>query len=139
MKKTSTQAFELTYDGKFLTVELTEDSTEITRDNIIECFDAVIKISEGKKYLLLSLPQKNSSISIPAQREALSKEKFQYVIAHAIVIHSSAQRIIVSFMLKFYNMPRPWVIVSSKEKAIEWLNQEWDKYHEVVESTKLHS
>lgn len=138
MKKTSTQAFEIFYDGKFLIVETREDNVEIQKEDVIESFHASVNIAEGKKYLLLSLPKKHSTISIPAQREAFTKEKFKYVIAHAIVIQSYAQRIIVNFMLKFYFMPRPWLIVSNKEKAIEWLNEEWEKYMASTESPILY-
>jgi hypothetical protein len=35
-------------------------------------------------------------------------------------------------------MPRPWLIVSNKEKAIEWLNKEWEKYMASTESPILY-
>ena len=124
MKEAFTETLHLTFDGKFLTCTLIGD-VKIDIHHVEADYEASKKITEGKKFLSLVLASRNTSITPQAQKTSMQKEKFTHVIAQAIVIHSLAQRILGNFMIKFIKYPCPATLFTSKEKAINWLNEKW--------------
>ena len=126
MKDISTDTLHFTFDGKLLITELIRD-VEIDVPQAEEGYVASQKITEGKKYLSLVLVSQNTSITSKAQKSSMKKENYTHVVAQAIVIRSLTQRLIGNFMIKFIKYPCPVQLFTSKDKAVKWLNNEWEK------------
>lgn len=126
MKETFTETLHLTFDGKMLTCTMIGD-VEINVHHVRADYEASQEITDGKKFLCLVLTAPHSSITFKAQKESMKKEKHKNMLAQAIVTHSIAQRILGNFMIKFIKYSCPCRLFSSKEQAILWLNQEWNK------------
>ena len=126
LKESFTETLHLTFDEKILTCILIGD-VEIDVHHVEADFEAAKKLTEGKKYLSLVLASKHTSITPAAQKRSMAKEKYEHVVAQAIVVKSLAQRILGNFMIKFIKYPMPCELFTSKEKAVQWLNKEWDK------------
>ena len=126
MKEATTETLHLAFDGKLLTCTLIGD-VEIDVHHVEADYEATKKLTEEKKYIVLVLTSQHTSITSDAQKKSMTKEKYANVVAQAIVVHSLAQRILGNFMIKFIKYPCPCVLFSSKEKALEWLNEEWNK------------
>ena len=124
MKEAFTETLRLTFDGKFLTCELLGDVVINVEHAEID-YEASKKITEGKKFLSLVLASKHTSITREAQKSSMKKEKYEKVIAQAIVIRSLAQRILGNFMILFIRYPCPAQLFNSKEQAVKWLNLQW--------------
>ena len=126
MKVAFTKTLKLSFDGKTLISEVTKD-IEMDVPHVIENQKAAMTLTDGKKFISLILLIPDLSITFEAQKQSIKKENYKNTIAQAIVIHSLAQRILGNFMIKFLKFPCPCVLFSTKEKAIAWLNEEWDK------------
>ena len=126
MKEATTETLHLSFDGKLLTCTLIGD-VEIDVHHVEADYEASKKLTEDKKYIVLVLASQHTSITSEAQKKSMTKEKYKNVVAQAIVVHSLAQRILGNFMIKFIKYSMPCQLFSSKEKAIDWLNEEWDK------------
>ena len=124
MKEAFTETLRVTFDGKFLTCELLGDVVINVEHAEID-YEASKKITEGKKFLSLVLASKHTSITREAQKSSMKKEKYEKVIAQAIVIRSLAQRILGNFMILFIRYPCPAQLFNSKEQAVKWLNLQW--------------
>ena len=126
MKESFTETLHLTFDGKMLISKLIGD-VEIDVHHVAKDYQASREITEGKKFISLVLTSPDTSITSQAQKESMTKDKYRNVIAQAIVIHSLAQRILGNFMIQFIKFPCPCKLFPTKEKAVTWLNNEWNK------------
>lgn len=126
MKISFTKTLKLSFDGKTLISEVTKD-IEMDVPHVIENQQAAMALTDGKKFISLVLLTPDISITFEAQKQSLTKENYKNTIAQAIVIHSLAQRILGNFMIKFIKFPCPCVLFSTKEKAVAWLEEQWNK------------
>jgi hypothetical protein len=129
MKEAYTETIYFTFDGKYLITKLIND-IEIDVHHTEVDFEVSKKITEGRKYLSLVIVNPDTSITRDAQKISLRKERYTQIVAQAIVIHSLAQRIIGNFMIHFIKYPSPSKLFTSKEEAIKWLDQHWEKEHQ---------
>ena len=125
MKELFTETLRLTFDGKMLTCEVLKD-IEIDVRHVKADHKASVEITEGKKFISLVLTHPDMSITFAAQKESMTKDKYENIIAQAIVVHSLAQRILGNFMIKFIKFQRPCQLFREKEEAIAWLNKQWE-------------
>ena len=124
----TTRTLKCTFDGKTMTSELF-DNMEIDGKDILENHLAAKEITAGQKYLVLVIGAPNTTINADGRDEANMPGKYANVIAQAVVVKSLANRIVGNFLINFYKPACPMSLFSEKEKAVEWLNEQWEIYH----------
>jgi hypothetical protein len=125
MKENFTETLKLSFDGRMLTSELLKD-IEIDVHHVITDHKASVELTKGKKFISLVLTTPDLSITFAAQKESMTKDKYENVIAQAIVVHSLAQRILGNFMINFIKYSCPCKLFDKKEEAIRWLDKHWE-------------
>ena len=96
------------------------EGAEIELENAIENYEAAQSLTGPTKHLLLV--DANSNVYISKEARAYSAElKANSPIAMAVVVSSTANRLIGNFYINFNKPKVPTKLFSSDEKAIEWL------------------
>ncbi len=126
MKVVNTKTLKLSFQNHLLTCEILKD-VEIEAVHTEENYLATLEITGGEKFLCLVIPSPFSTVSTEAQKASMTPEKYENVVAQAIIIHSLAQRIVANFMIKFFKYPCPCRLFDGKEEAVKWLYGEWEK------------
>lgn len=100
-----------------------KDDIEVSIDDSRESFATVKSLANGRKVLVLSLTGTGGTISNEVQKEWISKRKGKVVLAEAIVAKSLAHKLIVNFMVNFYDLGRPMKMFTDETKAVMWLKR----------------
>jgi hypothetical protein len=96
------------------------EGAEIELENAIENYEAAYTLTRATKHLLLVDAKANVYISKEAR--AYSAElKPNSPIAMAIIVTSTANRLIGNFYINFNKPKVPTKLFSTEEKALEWL------------------
>jgi hypothetical protein len=96
------------------------EGAEIEVENVIENYEASYTLVNNTKYLLLVDAKANASLSKEA-RAYSAEPKPNSPIAMAIIVVSTANRLIGNFYINFNKPKVPTKLFSSEEKALEWL------------------
>lgn len=97
------------------------EGAEIELENAIENYDAAYTLTGDTKHLLLVDAQANVYISKEAR--AYSAElKPNSPIAMAVIVTSTANRLIGNFYINFNKPKVPTKLFAAEDKALEWLN-----------------
>jgi hypothetical protein len=95
---------------------------EFTVEDVKEILAAVKEIGNGKKFRnLVTVPQ---YVPIHKDARALSakEEGNLYTIADAMVVNTTAMKLVLNIYMAFDKPIRPTRSFTTKEAAIEWLN-----------------
>lgn len=96
------------------------EGAEIELENAIENYEAAQSLTGPTKHLLLV--DAHSNVYISKEARAYSAElKPNSPIAMAVVVSSTANRLIGNFYINFNKPKVPTKLFSSDDKAIEWL------------------
>ena len=90
-------------------------------------------LTKDKPYSILLDAGKFTSITAEAREISATEEFSKNLIAKAFVIHSIPQRIVGNFYIKVNKPFASTKLFTSKEKAIEWLIDELNKYSNLTE------
>lgn len=90
--------------------------------------EAIGKIANGNKYLILTLGGKYTSYSQEVIKNSASPQNFKHTLADAFVINSTHQRLLVNFYMKVVKPPVPTRYFEEQEEAIKWLHSLFKKW-----------
>ncbi len=98
-------------------------------NSIIDLEESVqINIAEGELLggepdsgLILMVADSTTQFTSEAREFSASKEGLRFSMAEALVVKNLAQKLIVSFYLKFNKPSKPSRAFNTEEEAIEWL------------------
>jgi len=121
MKTIQTKAATLSYDPNERLLHMTIlEGAEIELENAIENYEAAVVLTGDTKHLLLV--DAHATVYVSKEARAYSAElKPNSPIAMAVIVSSTANRLIGNFYINFNKPKVPSRIFSSEEKAIEWL------------------
>ncbi len=90
-------------------------------DEILKIRDANMKLSAGKKYVVLVSSGHLSSISKEAMNLISTKDYSDQIIGKALLVEFMGHRLVGNFYLKVKRPAMQTKIFSDREKALEWL------------------
>ncbi|MDQ3048393.1 MAG: hypothetical protein M3R27_12660 [Bacteroidota bacterium] len=122
MRKITTRIGHLTYnkETRILRVKLFEGA-EVELEDMIRQYEAAYELTKGEKYLKIVDATSNASASKDARDYAAKIKPGDGRIAEALVITSTATKILGNLYINFNKPKIPTRIFSSEEKALEWL------------------
>lgn len=94
---------------------------EITKDNLIEYFEVIQNLGNGKSFCNLVLLNKFVSVGSEARKVAASEENNRYTIADAFVTDSVALKLVGNFYMRYDKPVRPTKLFTNEEDALTWL------------------
>jgi hypothetical protein len=97
------------------------DNIEIDIIASRKIFEVVRSLATKKELLVLVIGGNGSTTTREAREFAGSDEASSVTIAEAVVTSSLPQRILVNFLLKFYNPKREMKLFNHEEDAVKWL------------------
>jgi hypothetical protein len=100
------------------------DHIDIDLKEGVEIVDAIGKLTEGKKALILNIGGDGTSATPEARKFSASPAGVKFTKADAFVTTSLAQKILGNFYLNFNKPPVPSQIFDEVDKAIEWLKNQ---------------
>lgn len=99
----------------------TKDNVVITVEDSKESYEVVKKMVGGKNSLLLSLTGEGATLEDKARDYWVAKRKDNPIIAEAVVAKSLAHKIIVNFVIKFFDAGRVIKMFTKESDAVGWL------------------
>lgn len=100
----------------------------IELNDIKDVVSWVGEIANGRKFINLMEGADNTDLDTEVRSFAASSEENKYTIADAMVISNQAQRIVTNFYLKVNKPYKPTKIFTDRDKAIDWLLSEKEKF-----------
>ncbi len=97
-----------------------KDNRLITLEDVKEVNDWVASLG-SQKYLNLMEGAYNTDIDSIVREFSASEKENKYTIADALVISTSAHKLITDFYVKVNKPYKPTRIFTNREEAIEWL------------------
>jgi len=121
MNKIITRTAEISYDtnSRILRIKVLEGS-DIELADALQNHEATKILTKNERHLVLVDGKANLSVSREARNYAASKED-RGAIATALLITSTANKLIGNFYINVNKPEIPTKIFSSEEKAVEWL------------------
>ena len=104
-----------------------KDDIHINLQDSKESYAAVESLAGGKKVPVLSLTGSGGTITDEVRDDWISKKKGSVVLAEAVVASSLAHKLIVNFMVNFFDVGRPMKMFTDKAKAIRWLQRRMER------------
>jgi hypothetical protein len=122
MNKIITRTAELSYDAnsRILRMKILEGS-EIELADALQNNEATRSLTKGERHLVLVDGRVNLSVSREARNFAAQSKENSASIASAMIITSTANKLIGNFYINVNRPDIPTRIFSSEEKAVEWL------------------
>jgi hypothetical protein len=122
MNKIITRTAEISYtpENRILRIKIIEGA-EIELSDALQNFEATKLLTKNDRYLILVDGRVSLSISREARAFA-AESKNDDSIASAMIITSTANKLIGNFYINVNKPSIPTRIFSSEEKAIEWLS-----------------
>lgn len=93
-------------------------------EEMIEYFEAVDKLREGKRHLSFTDARIGTDLS-PEAREIAAKNTI--VVANAVLVKWLAQRLITNVFVQINKPSFPLRVFKEEAPAIKWLMDEWNK------------
>lgn len=112
------------------------DGCDINLIDLTEIRNINLKLTNGKPYVVLLDAGEYTSITTEAREISATENFSKNLIAKAFVISSIPQRIVGNFYIKVNKPFASTKLFTSKEKAIEWLNDEL-KNHSTIKKGNL--
>lgn len=97
------------------------DDVEMDKKESEEVVDAIGKLTDGKKSLVLNIGGVNTTVTAAGRDHSASEDGTKYTLADAFVTNSLPQKILANFYVNFNKPLVPTKIFSETDKAIEWL------------------
>ncbi len=94
---------------------------EFTEEDVKEILRTVKEIGHGSRFLNLVTFPAFVAVSKEARALSASKEGNEYTIADAMVVSSTAIKLVMNLYISFDKPVRPTRIFNTKDKAVEWL------------------
>jgi hypothetical protein len=94
-----------------------------TVENIKLATQAIGKVGEGKRYPLLIVAGRDSTMDTEAMAFLAKEESTPYTIAVAGLIVSVSQKLLGNFYLRFNKPKKPTKIFTQLDEAVHWLEQ----------------
>ena len=104
-----------------------KDDVDITLKDLNENRDAILSLALGERVSILFLTGSGSTATEEVQREWVSKREDVIVLAEAVVAKSLAHKLVVNFLMNFYDISRPMKMFTDEEKAIRWLKRRMER------------
>ncbi|MBI2272101.1 MAG: STAS/SEC14 domain-containing protein [Bacteroidetes bacterium] len=109
-----------------LCIDLKEDYVvEMTDQDEIN--NAIGKVANGGKYLVLIVGGKYTSFSQEVIENSAAPQNFKHTLADAFIINSTHQRLLANFYVKVVKPPVPTRYFERQEEAVEWLQSLFKK------------
>lgn len=108
---------------KVVEVVWSEFIGEIEKKHLIQLRDVIQEIGNGNKMLIYIDTYNFMDITNEARKYAASKESNLYTLANAVLVDSLPKKLLFNFFLRFENPIVPTKGFSTKEEAMEWLQQ----------------
>jgi hypothetical protein len=123
MKTIQTKVAYFSYDSRsrILRMKILEDAS-IEVENAIQNYEAASSLTNGEKHLLLVDAQANVYIS-KETRIYSAQTKPNSPLAMALIVNSTANRLIGNFYFNFNKPKVPTKLFPNEEKALRWLEE----------------
>jgi hypothetical protein len=102
---------------------MVEEGAYSTVANIRLATEAIGKVGEGKRYPLLIIAGKDSTMDTEAMAFLANAENTPYTLAVGILIVSVSQKLLANFYLKFNKPKKATKMFTKMEEAAKWLEQ----------------
>jgi hypothetical protein len=100
-----------------------KDKSVIELEDSKKMYEATLEMAAGKKYAALIDARAETILTSEAREWSADPALHNNLIAQAIIVTSLANRIVGNFIIKFHKPVAPTRLFSTREKAIEWLNE----------------
>jgi hypothetical protein len=116
------------FDGKLVEV-IYNDDVSVTEHKVAEIFDLYDQVIGKQRVLKLLVIGKGTTITSEAREQILKQNiiRKEQVVAEAIVVTSKAQMLAANLYIKFIQLVYPTRHFTDREKAMEWLNDQYEK------------
>jgi hypothetical protein len=123
MKTIQTKVAYFSYDSRsrILRMKIMEDAS-IEVEDAIQNYEAASSLTNGEKHLLLVDAQANVYIS-KETRIYSAQTKPNSPLAMALIVNSTANRLIGNFYINFNKPKVPTKLFPTEEKALKWLEE----------------
>jgi hypothetical protein len=123
MKTIQTKVAYFSYDSRsrILRMKIMEDAS-IEVEDAIQNYEAASALTNGEKHLLLVDAQANVYIS-KETRIYSAQTKPNSPLAMALIVNSTANRLIGNFYINFNKPKVPTKLFPTEEKALKWLEE----------------
>jgi hypothetical protein len=123
MKTIQTKVAYFSYDSRsrILRMKLMDEAS-IEVEDAIQNYEAALSLTHGEKHLLLVDAQANVYIS-KETRIYSAQSKPNSPLAMALIVNSTANRLIGNFYINFNKPKVPTKLFPSEEKALKWLEE----------------
>ncbi len=119
MKEKEIRNGKLTYENGILLVKFNEGA-EVELQDIDEIHSEALRLSNGRPYCTVTDSRVNMTSNKEA-REYASKGLYkENHLANAILVNSTAVRLMANFYIQFYKPPIPTKLFNSEIEAREW-------------------
>jgi hypothetical protein len=134
-----TEIAELSYLEEGVLITKIAEGAEINLENSKANFVAAQSLTLGRRYTALSDGIANATITKEAMEFGGSFEANEFLIAHAIVVTSLANRLIGNFIIKFHKPKAPTKLFRNYEDALLWLREmlQREKMSDLLTKNKL--
>ncbi|MDF2436581.1 MAG: hypothetical protein K0Q95_957 [Bacteroidota bacterium] len=99
-----------------------QDEAEVTLTESRKIFEHVRSFATKKELFVLVIGGKHGTVTKEAREFAGSDEASSTTIAEAVVTPSLSQKLLVNFLLRFYNPKRELKLFNTEEAAVSWLH-----------------
>ena len=103
---------------------------EMTVAKLQEANDAMEKMANGEKELILFITHPLGQMTAEARKYPITEQKLRYTLAQAVVVHSMSTLLLANFYVRMKRFPFPYKVFRSREKAIVWLRRQKMKLDE---------
>ena len=104
-----------------------KDDVDITLTDSKESYAAVVALAKGEMVAVLSLTGSGNSITEEVQKDWTAKRDNNIVFAEAVVAKSLAHKLIVNFLVNFYDLGRPMKMFTDEARAVQWLRRKIER------------
>ena len=94
---------------------------EFTVEDILDNADALQNIGKGQKFANLIIIKNFITVDRETRKLAATEITGKYAIAEALVVNSTALKLLVNFYIAFNKPNRPTRMFDSEDKAVAWL------------------
>ncbi|HEV7230839.1 MAG TPA: hypothetical protein VGO45_05900 [Bacteroidia bacterium] len=121
-QKITIRCGELVYEDSILYVSF-NDGAEVDKADVEDIYSEGLKMSGGKPYMTLSDIRNNPASTPEARAFAATCDYAKYRLADALLADSSMTTLVANFYIRFNKPKVPTRLFSSKEKAVQWLQE----------------
>lgn len=124
MNKVSTKIAQLSFEEEesILNVEIF-DGADMSADNLKEHYQAIKKVTNGKKYFALIDVKNLYMIGLDGLDYAASSEALENRLAAAYCNPPLSNRLNITFLKVIRKLPIPMDIFATKESGLDWLRE----------------